>query len=178
MLNSVVRSIEKEEDDNLEVLALTSGSWGWERLDAGQFNYNYDNDWITRDYETSHKEDSVINNFLNHPAAFYLFVDYNGIERGYARGHVSFDEQDLFVKCEALHAKPHPIVRRNPNITYISEVALIGGLICLSNFLKINEIRWGSVGIARKYGLQTRKRINGKRKSYFGWEIPEYLKIK
>jgi hypothetical protein len=189
-LNSVVRNIEKNESDILEVFILSSGSWGWERLEAGQFNLDYhqfnseninfyqENQWVIRDYETSHKEGSVINNFLNHPAAFYLFIDYNGIERGYTRGHVDFDNNSLFIKCEAIHATPHISVKRDPKITNTSEVALIGGLIHLSNLLDIQEIRWGNVGVARKYGLQVWKKENGNRKSYFEWKIPGFFKTK
>ncbi len=154
-IESYCTQMEKINDLSVYILSSGKNPFSWERIGAGEYTYG-SNALIKRDYQTSHNELSVINNFINHPASFYLFTEFKGVERGYARGHIDFDENNVFLKVEALHAKGIGSERQRDD-EGIAELSLISGLIYLTRELGLNEIRWGKVGVSNFYNLMEKK---------------------
>ncbi len=149
-------------DAALYIISSGRSPLSWERLNAGSCTCNINDSLVNRDYVSSHNEGSVINNLMSNPTTFYLFIELGGYERGYARGRIDFDNNDLQIVCEALHARPCNHSRRNVNITSLGELLLISGLIELGHLIDVNKINWGSVGIPRDYGLGKKKLLINK----------------
>ncbi len=145
--------IEDYPDAALYIISSGRSPFSWERLNAGSCTCNINNSLVKRDYVSSHEESSVIHNLMSNPTTFYLFVELGGYERGYARGRVDCDDNGLRIVCEALHARPCKHSKRSVEITSLSELLLIGGLIKLGHLIDVNKISWGNVGIPREYGL-------------------------
>lgn len=106
------------------------------------------------------------------PASFYLFADIGGVERGYARGFVDFNNDEVFIKCDSLHGKGCSCTSRDYEINQLTEVSLIGGLLYLAHCLNINKIVWGNVGVARDYVPVIRKKKGSLRISFT--ELPNF----